>query len=101
VRGADRPRLVDLFTREQQREAARIVLVEGHHSDHDRFVKHRSADGAVTAWEEHGLVCPLATDITGDVMLWQDQGKSLHVIRGDVDRESGARGPATETPLPR
>lgn len=75
--------------------------LKGHHSDHDCFVKHRATDGVVTEWDEHGLSCPLATDITGDVMLWHDQGKPLHVIRRNIDNEFGAHGPATDTPLPR
>jgi hypothetical protein len=74
--------------------------LQGHHSDHDCFVKRRSMDGVVTEWEEHGLTCPLATDITGDVMLWHEQGKSIHIIRRNIDREFGARGPATNTPIP-
>jgi hypothetical protein len=75
--------------------------LQGHHSDHDCFVKHRSVKGVVTEWEQHGIICPLATDITGDVMLWHDQGKSLDAIRRAIDREFGGRGPATDTPLPR
>lgn len=46
-------------------------------------------------------MCPLAPDITGDVMLWHDQGRSIHVIRREIDREFGTCGPATDTPLPR
>ena len=73
----------------------------GHQSVHDCFVKHRSADGQVTEWEEHGLSCRVAVDITGDVMLWHEQGKPLSVIRRDIDREFSAKGHATMTPLPR
>jgi hypothetical protein len=74
---------------------------KGHRSVHSCFVKHRSTKGIVTEWEEHGLTCPLATDITGDVMLWHDQGKSIDVIRRAIDREFGGRRPGTDTPLPK
>jgi hypothetical protein len=75
--------------------------LQGHHSAHDCFVKHRSADGVVTEWDNHGLMCPLAMNITGDVSLWHEQGDSVSVIRQRIDREFGARGPATDTPRPR
>lgn len=73
---------------------------QGHRSNHDCYVKHRSADGNVTAWDDHGLVCPLGPDITGDVMLWSEHGTSLSAIRHNIDQEFGSRGPATPTPEP-
>ena len=75
--------------------------LRGHGSVHDCYVKHRSAESVVTEWDDHGLTCALATDITGDVMLWHDQGESLSTIRRRIDQEFGTRGPATDTPLPR
>lgn len=74
---------------------------DGHTSAHDCFVCRRSTTGVVTEWNQHGMVCPLATDITGDVMLWDEQGESLKVIRQRIEREFQSRGPATDTPLPR
>jgi hypothetical protein len=74
--------------------------LQGHHSNHDCFVKQRSTSGVVTEWDGHGLACPFAGDITGDVMLLHEQGKSLQVIRRQIDREFGGRGEATDTPLP-
>jgi hypothetical protein len=73
---------------------------QGHRSNHDCFVERRSVEGVVTKWNRHALSCPLAADIAGDVMLWHRQGKSLQVIRQEIDREF-ARGPATETPPPK
>lgn len=73
---------------------------QGHRSNHDCYVKRRSADGRVVEWTDHGLTCPLAPDITGDVMLWHEQGTPLSTIRQKIDREFGARGPATPTPEP-
>jgi hypothetical protein len=74
--------------------------MQGHHSNHDCFVKRRTTDGRVGEWDVHGLVCPLAPDITGDVMLWHERGRPMSVIRKDIDKEFGHRGPATPTPLP-
>lgn len=73
---------------------------QGHQSNHDCYVKRRSTDGRVVEWDSHGLVCPLAPDITGDVMLWHEKGRPLSRIRNDIDREFRARGPATVTPEP-
>ena len=74
---------------------------QGHQSNHDCYVKRRSPDGSVTEWDSHGVTCPLGPDITGDVMLWHDQGKPVTIIRQDIDREFSSRGPATLTPEPR
>ena len=73
---------------------------QGHGSSADCYVKHRSAEGYVTEWETHALVCPLAPDIIGDVILWREKGRSLLSIRQDIDREYAQRGPATPTAEP-
>ena len=73
---------------------------QGHRSNHDCYVSRRSADGRVAEWNSHGMTCPVGPDITGDVMLWRQQGRSLSTIRNDIDREYGSRGPATPTPGP-
>lgn len=73
---------------------------QGHQSNHDCYVRRRSANGRVVEWTDHGLTCPLAPDITGDVMLWHEQGTPLSTIRQKIDREFRARGPATPTPEP-
>jgi hypothetical protein len=71
---------------------------QSHRSNHDCYIKQRSADGRVVAWDAHGLTCPLARNITGDVSLWREQGKSLSTIRRDIEQEYASRGPATPTP---
>jgi hypothetical protein len=71
---------------------------EAHQSNHDCYVKRRSTDGRVVEWDSHGLVCPLGSDITGDVMLWHEKGRPLSRIRNDIHREFSGRGPATATP---
>jgi hypothetical protein len=71
---------------------------QGHRSNHDCYIKQRSADGRVVAWDEHGLTCPFARNITGDVSLWREQGKTLSTIRRDIEQEYASRGPATPTP---
>ena len=72
----------------------------GHRSHHACYVKRRSSDGRVAEWNDHGLMCPLGPDISGDVILWHEQGQSLSVIRRKIDDEFGSRGPSTETPRP-
>jgi hypothetical protein len=71
---------------------------EGHRSNHDCYVSRRSADGQVTEWNSHGTTCPVGPDITGDVMLWRENGTPLSTIRTDIEREYGSRGPPTPTP---
>jgi len=39
-------------------------------------------------------MCPICADITGDVMLWRENGRSLASIRHDVEHEYSSRGPA-------
>ncbi|MPZ21040.1 MAG: hypothetical protein GEV06_24535, partial [Luteitalea sp.] len=73
---------------------------QGHRSNLDCYVRHRSADGRVSEWDRHGQTCPVGPDITGDVMLWHKRGKPLSAIRDDIDREFSSRGPATPTPRP-
>lgn len=72
----------------------------GHTSAHDCYVKERSPRGVVAEWNDHGLACPLATDISGDVMLLYERREPLANIRSRIDEEFGQRGPATETPRP-
>ena len=60
---------------------------QGHRSNADCYVKHRSAEGRVTEWDSHGLTCRVGPDITGDVMLWREKGRLLTTIRQDVDQE--------------
>lgn len=73
---------------------------EGHQSNHDCYVGQRSTDGRVIEWNSHGMTCPVGPDITGDVMLWREKGRTLSTIRDDIDHEYGSRGPATPTPRP-
>lgn len=44
--------------------------MQGHRSNHDCYVRQRSADGRVTEWDSHGMTCPVGPDSTGDVTLW-------------------------------
>jgi len=73
---------------------------QGHQSNHDCYVGRRSADGRVTEWSSHGMSCPVGPSITGDVMLWRENGRPLSAIRNDIDQEYRSRGPATPTPRP-
>jgi hypothetical protein len=71
---------------------------EGHRSNHDCYVKERSADGRVLEWTPHGITCRIGLDITGDVSLWHEHGKPLRTIRRDIEDEYASRGTATPTP---
>jgi hypothetical protein len=75
-------------------------VTQGHRSNADCYVKHRSVDARVTEWNDHGLTCPLGPDITGDVMLWREQSRPMATIRRDIENEYSRRGPATPTPWP-
>jgi hypothetical protein len=74
--------------------------MQGHQSNHDCYVKRRTRDGHVAEWNSHGMTCPIGRDLTGDVTLWTEQGKSIRQIRSDIDQEYSSRGPATLTPQP-
>lgn len=69
-----------------------------HGSVHHCHVKRRSANGQVIEWNDHGRICPLGGDITGDSVLWRQQGRSLSEVRTEIEREYASRGPATITP---
>ena len=71
---------------------------ERHRSNHDCYVTRRSSGSGVLEWNSHGLSCPVGPDITGDVMLWHEQGTPLSTIRQNIEREFSSRGPATPTP---
>jgi hypothetical protein len=71
---------------------------EGHGSVLHCHVKRRSADGRVAEWNEHGRICPMGADISGDAVFWRRQGTPLARVRADIEREYSSRGPATSTP---
>ena len=69
-----------------------------HGSVHHCHVKRRSADGRVMEWNDHGRICPLGADISGDAVLWRQRGTTLAQVRADIEEEYSSRGPATTTP---
>ena len=71
---------------------------QGHESVHHCHVKRRSADGRVLEWNDHGRICPLGADISGDAVFWRQSGTELAQVRADIEREYSSRGPATLTP---
>ena len=47
---------------------------QGHRSNLDCYVRQHSPTGRVTKWDSHGDTCPIRPDITGDLMLWHQNG---------------------------
>lgn len=73
---------------------------QGHRSNLECYVKQRSADGHVTEWDTHAQTCHVGLDITGDVTVWREGGKSVSAIRNDIEEEYSSRGAGTQTPPP-
>jgi hypothetical protein len=73
---------------------------QGHQNVHHCHVKRRSGDGQVVEWNEHGRICPIGGDISGDAVYWRQKGSRLKQIRADIQREYSSHGPATPTPPP-
>ena len=71
---------------------------QGHRSNLECYVRQHGPNGQVTEWNSHGYTCPVGPDITGDVMLWHQDGTPLSAIRDHIDHEFSSRGPATPTP---
>ncbi len=71
---------------------------QGHRSNLECYVRQHAPNGQVTEWNSHGHTCPVGPDITGDVMLWHQDGTPLSTIRDHIDHEFSSRGPATPTP---
>lgn len=71
---------------------------QGHGSVHHCHVKRRSADGRVVEWNDHGRICPLGADISGDAVFWRQSGTELAQVRAAIEQEYSSRGPATATP---
>jgi hypothetical protein len=74
----------------------------GHRSSTECFVKARGKDGAVIAWNEHGMTCGMCLAVAKRAMDMQKEHASTRAIREDVERKySGLTSNRTPTPEPR
>lgn len=73
---------------------------EGHTSNDDCFVKSRASNGDVTAWNDHGMMCPMCLAIADRSMQLFQAGVPLSRIREDIDKTYNHTGEETPTPKP-
>lgn len=75
---------------------------EGHHANHDCFVRQRAANGDVIAWDDHGTGCNVCIDIATRARVLFEQGKSVADIRATIEKDwAGRTTTKTPTPLPK
>jgi hypothetical protein len=72
----------------------------GHKNNTDCFVRARDAQGRVTEWEPHGVVCAVCIDIAVDSMRMRNSGASVTAIRKKIQNDYRPRFPTSETPTP-
>lgn len=72
----------------------------GHRGNHDCFVAKRNAEGKVTAWEPHGLVCEVCIDVGQQAMQMTNAGASLTQIREAIEKKYAGATHHTPTPAP-
>ena len=72
----------------------------GHRGNHDCFVSKRDAQGKVTAWEPHGLVCEVCIDVGQQAMQMTRSGASLTQIREAIEKKYAGASYHTPTPAP-
>jgi hypothetical protein len=72
----------------------------GHRGNHDCFVAKRNAEGKVTAWEPHGLVCEVCIDVGQQAMQMTNAGASLTQIREAIEKKYAGAPNHTPTPAP-
>jgi hypothetical protein len=73
---------------------------EGHTSNEDCFVKSRAGNGDVTAWNDHGMMCPMCLAIADRSMQLFEAGVPDSRIRQDIDKTYTHTGEETATPKP-
>lgn len=72
----------------------------GHTSNEDCFVKSRAKNGDVTAWNDHGMMCPMCLSIGDRAMQLYNAKIPLARIRADIVKTYDHTGDATPTPEP-
>jgi len=71
----------------------------GHKGNEDCFVKTRAKNGDVTAWNDHGMVCPMCLGVAELSMRMFNMGKPVREIRAEVE-SAFAHMSDTRTPTP-
>jgi hypothetical protein len=71
----------------------------GHRGNDDCFVEKRDANGRVTEWVAHGMVCEVCIDVATKARQMHNGGASLTAIRDAIEREY-ARPDRGHTPTP-
>ena len=72
----------------------------GHKSNEDCFVTSRAKNGDVTAWNDHGMMCPMCLSIGARAMQLYNAKVPLTRIRADIVKTYDHTGDATPTPEP-
>ena len=65
----------------------------GHTSNYACYVKEVDADGEIV-YDDHALGCSICVDITQDVMLLLEEGKTVEEIRPIIDQTYSRYGPS-------
>jgi len=73
----------------------------GHKNNDDCFVAGRNAQGKVTTWENHGMICEVCIDVAQQAMQMHNAGASVAAIRDAIDKKYDTYNrPHTPTPKP-
>jgi hypothetical protein len=72
----------------------------GHQGNHDCFVAARDAQGKVSQWDTHGLVCEICIDVAQEAMMMHNSGASVAAIREAIDKRYADLPTRTPTPKP-
>ena len=73
----------------------------GHKNNDDCFVAGRNAQGKVTTWENHGMICEVCIDVAQQAMQMHNAGASTAAIRDAIDKKYDTYNrPHTATPKP-
>jgi len=73
----------------------------GHEGNDDCFVEKRDANGRVTEWVAHGMICEVCIDVATEARQMQNGGASLSATRDAIERKYAQPGGRhTPTPAP-
>jgi hypothetical protein len=72
---------------------------QGHHGNHDCFVRARAANGDVIEWDPHGMECNVCLDVAQRSMQMHAAGASVTDIRAAIEKEWAGRS-TNHTPTP-